>query len=415
MFIHKEIIVVFIFLAAITSFLLIRFFIDFKNFRDLLNSNPDNLEKKDFFFFLSFKPLVFSVTKILNEKNDVIQTKNRSIFFFQNFFKDFPDPLLIIDSNNNIVEINKEATILLGGENYVEKNVLLAFPIYGLNDLIKKVRSENQNHSSELRVTDEKDIIFNAWATVFKKQEQQLIFIRLYNITSEKKFQILQNEFVANASHELRTPISSIQGYCETLLGVGKDDSKIRNKFLRIIQKEIYRMKALVDDMLSLFKIERFEHEIPETNFDIKLLLDDLEQIFESGKKKKLIKFTKPRTSIIANGSYEEIRKVMTNLIENAILYGSSEKSIEVKYKSSERHHELQVKDFGQGIHSKDIPFLTNRFYRVSSTRNKNTNSTGLGLAIVKHILKRHNAQLKVESEVGKGSTFSICMPNSVV
>ena len=414
MFIHKEIIVVFIFLAAITSFLLIRFFIDFKNFRDLLNSNPDNLEKKDFFFFLSFKPLVFSVTKILNEKNDVIQTKNRSIFFFQNFFKDFPDPLLIIDSNNNIVEINKEATILLGGENYVEKNVLLAFPIYGLNDLIKKVRSENQNHSSELRVTDEKDIIFNAWATVFKKQEQQLIFIRLYNITSEKKFQILQNEFVANASHELRTPISSIQGYCETLLGVGKDDSKIRNKFLRIIQKEIYRMKALVDDMLSLFKIERFEHEIPETNFDIKLLLDDLEQIFTSGKK-KLIKFTKPRTSIITNGSYEEIRKVMTNLIENAILYGSSEKSIEVKYKSSERHHELQVKDFGQGIHSKDIPFLTNRFYRVSSTRNKNTNSTGLGLAIVKHILKRHNAQLKVESEIGKGSTFSVCMPNSVV
>ena len=163
---------------------------------------------------------------------------------------------------------------------------MLAFPIYGLNDLIKKVRSENQNHSSELRVTDEKDIIFNAWATVFKKQEQQLIFIRLYNITSEKKFQILQNEFVANASHELRTPISSIQGYCETLLGVGKNDPKIRNKFLRIIQKEIYRMKALVDDMLSLFKIERFEHEIPETNFDIKLLLDDLEQIFESGKKK---------------------------------------------------------------------------------------------------------------------------------
>ena len=96
----------------------------------------------------------------------------------------------------------------------------------------------------------------------------------------------MQNEFVANASHELRTPISSIQGYCETLLGVGKNDPKIRNKFLRIIQKEIYRMKALVDDMLSLFKIERFEHEIPETNFDIKLLLDDLEQIFESGKKK---------------------------------------------------------------------------------------------------------------------------------
>ena len=147
----------------------------------------------------------------------------------------------------------------------------------------------------------------------------------------------------------------------------------------------------------------------------LKLILDDLEQIFESGKKKKLIKFTKPRTSIIANGSYEEIRKVMTNLIENAILYGSSEKSIEVKYKSSERHHELQVKDFGQGIHSKDIPFLTNRFYRVSSTRNKNTNSTGLGLAIVKHILKRHNAQLKVESEVGKGSTVSVGMPNSVV
>mgnify|MGYP000389098332 CR=1 FL=1 len=105
--------------------------------------------------------------------------------------------------------------------------------------------------------------------------------------------------------------------------------------------------------------------------------------------KKKLIKFTKPRTSIIANGSYEEIRKVMTNLIENAILYGSSEKSIEVKYKSSERHHELQVKDFGQGIHSKDIPFLTNRFYRVSSTRNKNTNSIGL---LIPHYTLIHRA-----------------------
>ena len=104
------------------------------------------------------------------------------------------------------------------------------FPIYGLNDLIKKVRSENQNHSSELKLLMKKDIIFNAWATVFKKQEQQLIFIGLYNITSEKKFQILRNEFVANTSHELRTPISSIQGYCETLL-TSVNDPKIKNKF----------------------------------------------------------------------------------------------------------------------------------------------------------------------------------------
>tara|TARA_B100000989_G_scaffold294869_1_gene274759 strand:- start:444 stop:1709 length:1266 start_codon:yes stop_codon:yes gene_type:complete len=417
MFIHKEIILVFFFILVFLCFLLIRFFIDFKNFRDSLNREPENLEKKDFFFFLSFKPLVFSVTKILNEKNKVIELKKRSIFFFQNFFRNFPDPLFIIDSNNKIVEINQKAKILLGDENYVDKNLLLVFPVFGLNDLIKKVRSGSNYHSSELEleISDEKNLIFNTWATVIKKEEQQLVFIRLYNITSEKKFQILQNEFVANASHELKTPISAIQGYCETLLGIGKNDPLIRNKFLKTIQKETFRMSSLVSDMMSLFQIQRLEHKIPDTNFDIKFLLEDLEEIFDKKENKKNLKFTIPRTSLKIMGDYEEMRQVMINLIENAIKYGSSEKSIEVKYKRSERYHELQVKDYGQGIHSKDIPFLTNRFYRVSSTRDKNTSSTGLGLAIVKHILKRHNAQLKVESEVGKGSTFSVCMPNSVV
>ena len=201
-------------------------------------------------------------------------------------------------------------------------------------------------------------------------------------------------------------------GYCETLLGIGKKDDKVRTKFLKILKKESLRMSSLVSDLLSLTRIERIEHTKPEDIVNLNKLLNEIQDSYSSSfKDKKILKLIMSSKEIETIGDYNELKQVFINIIDNAIKYSDSKSPIELKVKPNNELINISIKDFGKGINESDIPMLTNRFYRVDSTRSRDLGSTGLGLSIVKHILNRHQSELIIKSKINEGSEFSFKLP----
>ncbi len=411
MFVHKEIIFVLAFIFLLLGVLLTLFILDFLKLKNNF-SQLGQTQKNKFFFFHQYEPIVYSLNQMQNFSEQKIKKKETSIKFFQNFFFFFPDPLIIIDSQHKIVELNKSANELIDSES-VGRNILLTVRMNGLEELLKKLSRNKSFEIGQLKTLDSPEKYFNAWASFFKRGNSKQILLRLYNSTGERKFQALQRDFLANASHELRTPISAIIGFCETLLGSGKSDVKIREKFLKSIKGESTRMKSLVNDLLSLLSIERIEHSYPRGKINVNELFGDLNQLISktSAYKKNKIKFFKPSLNLDIPGEYNEIKQVMLNIIDNALKYGLSNKEIEVKFRKKTDYIELEVTDYGQGIDRQNLPLLTNRFFRVDNSRSRNMDSTGLGLSIVKHIINRHNGTLKISSDIGKGSTFLVSLP----
>ena len=410
MFIHKEIIFVIAFTFLLSALILLLFILDFIKFKKNISRQKKNLVNS-YFFFHQYAPILYSLNQINSEIKKEIVKKEISVKFFQNFFFNFPDPLIIVDSNFNIVELNKQGQTLIE-ENAVGRNIILAMRMSGLEELLKKLLKSKKFEIGQLKTLDSPEQFFHAWASFFKRGNHNQVLLRLYDATNEKKFQSLQRDFLANASHELRTPIAAILGCCETLLGVGKSDEKIKDKFMRVIKKESSRMKSLVEDLLLLLNIERAEHSYPSGNISINELFEDLMQLAPKIYSiKHKLKFFEPSLKIDIPGDYNEIKQVMLNIIDNAVKYGSSRREIEIRCRKKDSLIELVVIDFGKGIENNSIPLLTNRFFRVDESRSRELGSTGLGLSIVKHIISRHNGNLEIKSQPGAGSTFKVSLP----
>ena len=339
------------------------------------------------------------------------------LLFYDKFFNSFPDPLFIIDEKNNIVELNQRSKNLID-EEAVGKNINSVLRIPNLGALIETSLFTKKPQKSTLSLIFPTEIIYDVWVSGSSKVGgRKLNFIRLYDCTSENKAKELQTEFIANVSHELKTPISAISGYCETLLGVGKDDDEVREKFLNILKNESSRMASLVNDLLSLTRIERIEHSPPDDTIEIVGLLKDSINVSNMSypKSKKIKSFKFPQKKIMIIGDYNELKQVFINIIDNAIKYGAGSKLPEVKLLDNKDNVKIIVRDFGLGIEPQNIPMLTNRFYRVDSSRSRDLGSTGLGLSIVKHILNRHKAEFEIKSKVNEGSSFIVNLKKLLV
>lgn len=236
------------------------------------------------------------------------------------------------------------------------------------------------------------------------------------DISHVRDAQLMRSDFVANVSHELRSPLTAVYGLIETLQTSAKDDPEARDRFLAMMETEAQRMTRLVDDLLSLSKFQASERQQPEQQLDIVPLLESvvntLGPVIAKEDKKVTVTSTLLQTHVL--GDPDELRQVFQNLIENAIKY--SPRGTEVKVYTCSKKAEpgylcICVTDQGEGIDPADIPRLTERFYRIDKGRSRAKGGTGLGLAIVKHILIRHRGKLKIESKPGKGSTFSVFLP----
>lgn len=240
------------------------------------------------------------------------------------------------------------------------------------------------------------------------------------DITASEQAGQMRRDFVANVSHELRTPLTALLGFIETLKGPAKDDPDARDRFLGIMENEAGRMARLVDDLLSLSRVEDEERVKPNQQVQIAGLIQSVvDALSPLAQRSNLsLKFAPPNDDIAILGDSEQLRQILNNLIENAIKYAPLGEHVTVQlsgpqYEPVLRQDGVQISviDHGDGIASHQIARLTERFYRVDSHRSRQVGGTGLGLAIVKHIVNRHRGRLRIKSALGQGSCFTIILP----
>ncbi|QJF51224.1 ATP-binding protein [Roseobacter ponti] len=329
-----------------------------------------------------------------------------------------PMPALAIDSGERISAANAQARTLIGqgigGRNFV---TMLRQP--QLIQTIEAVLRDSTPRMSEYLSNDGvQDTTFQVSARVVP--DLNVVLLCFLDITQVQQAGQMRRDFVANVSHELRTPLTALTGFIETLRGAARDDPAARDRFLDIMEGEAGRMNRLVGDLLSLSRVEDEERVRPRE----KVLIDDillsvmrtltpLAQEMEITLRES---FSDTPTELVGDG--DQLMQVFTNLIENAIKYGRKGGTVEIRIGQPERDPALRamgvrihVTDDGPGIDEKHLPRLTERFYRADNHRSRALGGTGLGLAIVKHIINRHRGRLRVESEPGKGSVFTVVLP----
>ncbi|GGB54005.1 histidine kinase [Tistrella bauzanensis] len=249
--------------------------------------------------------------------------------------------------------------------------------------------------------------------------------IALHDLTQIRKLEQMRADFVANASHEIRTPLATLIGFIETLRGPAKDDPEAAEHFLSIMDDQARRMSRLVNDLLSLSRIEMNEHMPPAQAVDLVDVVDDVISGLEFKARARGIEIEVGAEPGLpsALGDADELAQVAQNLIDNAIKYGRNDSRITVRlFRTTQAPRPVglaavmdavafSVTDQGDGIPREHLPRLTERFYRVDSARSRQVGSTGLGLAIVKHIINRHRGHLAIDSKSGEGSSFTIFLP----
>lgn len=236
--------------------------------------------------------------------------------------------------------------------------------------------------------------------------------LAIYDITEFKNLEVMRKDFVANVSHELKTPITSIKGFSETLLDVAADDTETRNQFLQIINNESQRIKLLIDDLLILSKLEKDEMTIDTDQISTTRLFKDIYPIIDQKAELKNIHFDcvySDEIHFVAD--LEKIKQILINLLTNAINYTPESGTITLRATETDEEVCLSISDTGIGMSKEALSRIFERFYRVDKARSRDTGGTGLGLAIVKHIVEVHNGRIEVESEIGEGTTFNIYLP----
>ena len=336
-------------------------------------------------------------------------------------FDRLPDPILLLDANRNIVSANQAARDLFGPD--IEgADMVVALRHPEAISVAAKALGGDDPEPREITIFGEVTQIFEVRAGPIAGDGEAQAVITLHNTTSEKRAEGMRVDFVANVSHELRSPLSSLLGFVETLRGPAKEDVEAHEKFLGIMQNEAERMARIIEDLLSLSQVETNEHIQPQSNLDLALLLGQVVDVVQSRAETRGMRISLEGLDALPKvvGDNDQLFQVFQNLIDNAIKYGFEDTEViidaaEVEYLSSAgcAGIAVSVSDKGIGIPNEDLLRLTERFYRVDKARSRKLGGTGLGLAIVKHIVSRHRGTLTIDSEEGKGSTFTVTLPIS--
>ena len=329
-----------------------------------------------------------------------------------------PEPAVIVGRDGRAAAANRPAMDLLPALK-VGDPFVLALRAPDVVDARRRVMASGQAETvlwSE-RVPVERlfDVCVAPHAT--SRGEVVATLLTLRDLTEARRVERLRVDFIANASHELRTPLASLLGFIETLQGSAHDDAKARDRFLPIMREQGRRMTRLIEDLLSLSRIEQKQHVRPETVVDLiqttRSVVDALTPMARDLGVEIRLNATQP---VLVTGDRDELLRVAENLIENAIKYGVRADSedaglVDVAVTMTEKEAALSVRDYGYGIAPEHLPRLTERFYRVDAIQSRARNGTGLGLAIVKHILTRHRGKLTISSRLGHGSNFVATVP----
>lgn len=268
-------------------------------------------------------------------------------------------------------------------------------------------------HSFILPLQIERRFLEVLGAPIFNEANQwKGVVLVFHDITELKNLEQMRKDFVANVSHELKTPITSIRGFSETLLDGAMSDEGLREQFITIILKESERLQSLIHDLLELSKLEKEEFSLNIEHISVQSLVKDVIPIVEQQANHKGIEIEQyVDTEGYIDGDSARLKQVVINLVTNAINYTPSGGTIKLELKNQKNSFLISVTDSGIGIPKEDVPRIFERFYRVDKARSRNSGGTGLGLAIVKHIVEAHHGTIDVESEYQKGTAFHITLP----
>jgi two-component system phosphate regulon sensor histidine kinase PhoR len=328
------------------------------------------------------------------------------------------DPMIVFDQRGTVLFANAAA---LSAFQSLEKDtgLYLRFRAPEMHALIQGVIADGEPRSIDYFERVPIDRWYKAMVKALRDASgKPELFVLLFRDQSEtRRIDRMRSDFIANASHELRTPLASLLGFIETLQGPARNDAGARERFLGIMQKQAERMSRLIDDLLSLSRLEMRAHLAVSECVDMTAVLNHVADTLTplAAGLDVVIERHFPDHPVNVTGTRDELIQVFQNLVENACKYGQGGKRIilSLDEESSENASEVvaSVQDFGPGIAAEHLPRLTERFYRIDVETSRAQKGTGLGLAIVKHILARHRARLVVRSQLGEGSTFMVRLP----
>lgn len=318
------------------------------------------------------------------------------------------DAVIMLDSDGNLEWWNRAAETLLGLKTPQDSG-------QPVTNLVRHPRFkeffEQGNFEEALDIPSPTNdrVRIQLYLTRYGNNEH-LMLVR--DVTRIHQLEQMRKDFVANVSHELRTPLTVICGYLETLLDNVEEINPRWSRALQQMQQQAARMQTLLNDLLLLAKLEATDYPSDNHPVPVQSLLQTIKSDAQalSGQRAQHIEL-EADPGVLLKGSESELRSAFSNLVFNAVKYTQDNGTIRIRWWADNQGAHLSVQDSGMGIESKHLPRLTERFYRVDSSRNSNTGGTGLGLAIVKHVLLRHRARLEISSVLGQGSTFTCHFP----
>ena len=329
---------------------------------------------------------------------------------FQKAASAMPDAVVVLSQQDDIEWANTSAENLLGIRYPRDIGVRL-FNLLRDPDFAQYLQRGDYAELFEIVSPENSGLHVSIQITPFGSS-QKLVVGR--DVTHLANLEQMRRHFVANVSHELRTPLTVLGGYVETLQHMDKIDMADLRKHLDTMHEQSVRMQRLVDDLLTLSRLETAPPRTKDESVDVAELLENLKQQAQllSGEQHHAITLDADRALGLL-GSREELLSAFSNLINNAVRYTPAKGAIRLVWRTTGAGAEFTVTDTGEGIELMHIPHLTERFYRVDTARSRASGGTGLGLSIVKHVLLRHDASLEIESDVGRGSTFRCVFPAS--
>lgn len=320
-----------------------------------------------------------------------------------------PDPLLVLDADRAVRRANAAARTAFGAD----LPAVLRHPV--LRAAIDAAWTSGGPTSVDLALAAPipRDLVATVIVLNPTLADGTKALVVLSDRTRDRMVERMRADFAANASHELRTPLASLIGFIDTLRGPAADDPPAQQRFLAIMATQAERMNRLIDDLLSLSRIELTEHQPPADKVDLAALLTRLAPGFEprlAARRVTLALDLAPNLPKVTADA-EQLTQLASNLIDNAIKYGREAGTVRVTLARAETGLALTVADDGPGIPKAQVPRLTERFYRVDQGRSRAAGGTGLGLAIVKHITNRHRGRLTIDSDTGQGASFTVWLP----
>jgi len=333
-----------------------------------------------------------------------------------------PDPAIVLDRDGRVVAFNEPAAAIAPALRRGDP-ALIALRMPELVDAIRRATKRHEPQRVEFFERVPLDRWFEAFVTPVRLSigadgSADILLMTFNDLTPLRRVEQMRADFIANASHELRTPLAALLGFIETLQGPAKDDTPAREKFLGIMQAQASRMARLIDDLLSLSRIELNAHLAPNMPVDltpiVRQVADGLQTLARD--RGVDIKMSVPSEPLTVPGDRDELIRALENLVENSLKYGAAGKRVDLtlargQTRAGTPEARLSVRDYGPGIAPEHLPRLTERFYRVDVAESRALGGTGLGLALVKHVLNRHGGRLTIESTPGAGASFCMHLP----